>query len=167
MGFATHLGPWLLGTVKNTTGTTVGTLQNTGCSGASKRNSGVDQDVNDLRACRQHADGVGSCRSSLAGVVPLEGLRDYGSSAVFNRANSSAGGVADSSEQPRAEVSCESHDVFLTYKLSASIGMSSAGAVWRTGSPRWGQYITVVWWVQQDVGGSHEAVSIKASKRRS
>jgi len=30
MGFATHLGPWLLGTVKNTTGTTVGTLRNTG-----------------------------------------------------------------------------------------------------------------------------------------
>jgi predicted membrane protein len=30
MGFATHLGPWLLGTVKNTTGTTVGTIQNTG-----------------------------------------------------------------------------------------------------------------------------------------
>jgi hypothetical protein len=32
MGFATHLGPWLLGTVKNTTGTTPGTLQNTGCT---------------------------------------------------------------------------------------------------------------------------------------
>jgi hypothetical protein len=32
MGFATHLGPWLLGTVKNTTGTTVGTVQNTGCT---------------------------------------------------------------------------------------------------------------------------------------
>jgi len=30
MGFATHLGPWLLGTVKNTTGTTAGTIQNTG-----------------------------------------------------------------------------------------------------------------------------------------
>jgi hypothetical protein len=30
MGFATHLGPWLLGTVKNTTGTTVGTVANTG-----------------------------------------------------------------------------------------------------------------------------------------
>lgn len=30
MGFATHLGPWLLGTVKNTTGTTVGTLRNLG-----------------------------------------------------------------------------------------------------------------------------------------
>ena len=30
MGFATHLGPWLLGTVKNTTGTTVGSIKNTG-----------------------------------------------------------------------------------------------------------------------------------------
>jgi hypothetical protein len=30
MGFATHLGPWLLGTVKNTTGTTVGTIENLG-----------------------------------------------------------------------------------------------------------------------------------------
>lgn len=32
MGFATHLGPWLLGTVKNTTGTTAGTVRNTGAS---------------------------------------------------------------------------------------------------------------------------------------
>ena len=32
MGFATHLGPWLLGTVKNTTGTTAGTVANTGCT---------------------------------------------------------------------------------------------------------------------------------------
>jgi hypothetical protein len=32
MGLATHLGPWLLGTVKNTTGTTAGTVRNTGAS---------------------------------------------------------------------------------------------------------------------------------------
>jgi hypothetical protein len=32
MGFATHLGPWLLGTVKNTTGNTAGTIRNTGCT---------------------------------------------------------------------------------------------------------------------------------------
>ena len=30
MAFATHLGPWLLGTVKETTGATAGTLRNTG-----------------------------------------------------------------------------------------------------------------------------------------
>jgi len=32
MGFATHLGPWLLGTVKNTTGATAATTRNTGCT---------------------------------------------------------------------------------------------------------------------------------------
>jgi hypothetical protein len=32
MGFATHLGPWRLGTVKDTTGTTAGTVNNTGCT---------------------------------------------------------------------------------------------------------------------------------------
>lgn len=32
MGFATHLGPWLLGTVKNTTGSTAATTRNTGCA---------------------------------------------------------------------------------------------------------------------------------------
>ena len=30
MGFASHLGPWLLGTVKNTTGTTAGSIRNMG-----------------------------------------------------------------------------------------------------------------------------------------
>ena len=32
MAFATHLGPWLLGTVKDTTGTTAGTVRNTGAT---------------------------------------------------------------------------------------------------------------------------------------
>lgn len=36
MGFATHLGPWLLGTVKNTTGTTAGTIQNVGVTTVSQ-----------------------------------------------------------------------------------------------------------------------------------
>jgi hypothetical protein len=32
MGFATHLGPWLLGTVRNTTSTTVGSIENCGAT---------------------------------------------------------------------------------------------------------------------------------------
>ena len=32
MGFASHLGPWLLGTVKNTTGSTAGTIRNMGAT---------------------------------------------------------------------------------------------------------------------------------------
>ena len=36
MGFATHLGPWLLGTVKETTGTTAGTIRNLGATTVSQ-----------------------------------------------------------------------------------------------------------------------------------
>jgi len=36
MGFATHLGPWLQGTQKWTTGTTPGTIRNTGASTVSQ-----------------------------------------------------------------------------------------------------------------------------------
>lgn len=32
MGLASHLGPWLLGTVKNTTGSTAGTVRNMGAT---------------------------------------------------------------------------------------------------------------------------------------
>ena len=32
MAFSTHLGPWLLGTVKETTGTVAGTIRNTGAT---------------------------------------------------------------------------------------------------------------------------------------
>lgn len=32
MGFASHLGPWRLGTVLNTTGSTAGSVRNMGCS---------------------------------------------------------------------------------------------------------------------------------------
>lgn len=39
MGFATHLGPWLLGTVKNTTGTTAATTRNTGCTTVAQSNT--------------------------------------------------------------------------------------------------------------------------------
>ena len=36
MGLASHLGPWLLGTVKNTTGTTPGTIRNMGATNSTQ-----------------------------------------------------------------------------------------------------------------------------------
>ena len=45
MGFATHLGPWLLGTVKNTTGTTAGTLRNMGATVVSQSKSILYTDI--------------------------------------------------------------------------------------------------------------------------
>ena len=38
MGFASHLGPWRLGTVKDTTGTTAATTSNMGCTVVAQSN---------------------------------------------------------------------------------------------------------------------------------
>ena len=45
MGFATHLGPWLLGTVKNTTGTTAGTIRNLGATTVTQSGSTTVSDT--------------------------------------------------------------------------------------------------------------------------
>ena len=45
MGFATHLGPWLLGTVKNTTGTTSGTIRNLGATVVSQSKAVLYTDI--------------------------------------------------------------------------------------------------------------------------
>jgi flagellar basal body-associated protein FliL len=60
MGFATHLGPWLLGTVKNTTGTTAGTISNTGCT--------IVAQTDDLTAA-QVATGSGALGAIPAGAL--------------------------------------------------------------------------------------------------
>ena len=45
MGFATHLGPWLLGTVKSTTGTTAGTIRNLGATVVSQSKAILYTDI--------------------------------------------------------------------------------------------------------------------------
>jgi len=45
MGIATHLGPWLLGTVKDTTGTTAGNIRNTGATVVSQSKAIVYTDI--------------------------------------------------------------------------------------------------------------------------
>lgn len=45
MGLATHLGPWLLGTVKNTTGSTAGTIRNIGATAVSQTKSVLYTDI--------------------------------------------------------------------------------------------------------------------------
>lgn len=47
MGIASHLGPWLLGTVKDTTGTTAGTIRN---MGATEVTQTITLDFNSINA---------------------------------------------------------------------------------------------------------------------
>lgn len=51
MGFATHLGPWLLGTVKNTTGTTAGTIRNLGATSVGQVATVAYTDAAATQAC--------------------------------------------------------------------------------------------------------------------
>ena len=57
MGLASHLGPWLLGTVKNTTGTTAGTIRNMGATVVTQ--TGVTT-VNDTTATTEFVIPAGS-----------------------------------------------------------------------------------------------------------
>ncbi len=51
MGTATHLGPWLLGTVKDTTGTTAGTINNIGATVVSQSKVIAFNDAAASRLC--------------------------------------------------------------------------------------------------------------------
>lgn len=51
MGTATHLGPWLLGTVKDTTGTTAGLINNIGATVVSQSKAIIHNDAAASRLC--------------------------------------------------------------------------------------------------------------------
>ena len=59
MGLATHLGPILIGTVKNTTGTTAGTIRNTGATLC----------MQDLQVA-YNGTAFGSARQDFIGAIP-------------------------------------------------------------------------------------------------
>jgi hypothetical protein len=50
MGIATHLGPWLLGTTRYTTGTTAATTRNTGATQVAQTKAVVFNDADDTEA---------------------------------------------------------------------------------------------------------------------
>lgn len=51
MGLATHLGPWLLGTVRSTTGTTAGTIRNLGATIVAQAKTVAYNDTAASQAC--------------------------------------------------------------------------------------------------------------------
>lgn len=65
MGFATHLGPWLLGTVKNTTGTTAGLVRNTGATVVAQTFNIGFADINASLTGTLGAIPAGACITSI------------------------------------------------------------------------------------------------------
>ena len=136
MGFATHLGPWLLGTVKDTTGTTVGNIRNTGTTIVCQTDAVA---YNDAAASTAFTIPAGSL---ITGIQILQSTTFTGTSGVITvYANGTAiatcaaitGGTAGvitftgTAAQMASWANTGSTDDIITYTMASS-GSLSAGA---------------------------------------
>jgi hypothetical protein len=84
MGFASHLGPWLLGTNKYTTGTTAGSIQNMGASIVSQTKTATFADTSATTLAVLPA---GACITSVQLII--DGVVFNGTSPIMTIKNGS------------------------------------------------------------------------------
>ena len=132
MGFATHLGPWLLGTVKNTTGTTAATTQNTGCTVVSQSKNVVFGTLTgnaiSIPAGSQIVDVkiVTTTVFSAATTAKLSiGGTDFTTTGTITAVGSVALGA--NATTPGGWLNVGSSDTFITYTLAGS-GLTTGAA---------------------------------------
>lgn len=137
MGFATHLGPWLLGTVKNTTGTTAGTIQNLGATNVAQTASVAYGDAAATQACVVPA---GAIITDISIVQTTKFTGTSGVITVYNNATAcatcsaiTAGSSSNIAFNPASDAqgalwaNVGSTDAIITYTMASS-GSLSAGA---------------------------------------
>ena len=132
MGFATHLGPWLLGTTKNTTGTTAATTRNTGCTVVSQSKNVVFGTLTgnaiSIPAGAQIVDVkvVTTTVFSAATTAKLSiGGEDFTTTGTITSVGSVALGA--NATTPDLWLNVGSSDVFITYTL-AGTGLTTGAA---------------------------------------
>jgi len=137
MGLATHLGPWLLGTVKNTTGAVAGTIRNTGVTSVAQTDPVA---YTDTAASILAVLPAGSLITNLAlyqttkfagtsGVITiyLNGTAIAATSAITAGASGIIYLVPASDAQTALFANVGSTDAIITYTVGSS-GTFSAGA---------------------------------------
>lgn len=133
MAFASHLGPWLLGTVKNSTGTTAGTVRNMGATTVAQIKPVVYTDTTGVQAFALPAGAIvtglqfittTTFTAATTVVVKISGTA-INSATTVTTGGSYAISTTNSQAVGRLLVNGSS-DVLVTYDLSA--GASSAGA---------------------------------------
>lgn len=137
MGFATHLGPWLLGTVKNTTGTTAGTIRNMGATIVAQTDSVT---YNDAATTQAFVIPAGSLITSMSivqttkfagtsGVITLylNGTALATCAAITAGSNTNIAFNPTSDAQGALLNNVGSTDAIITYTMASS-GSLSAGA---------------------------------------
>ena len=137
MAFATHLGPWLLGTVKNTTGTVAGQIRNMGATSVGQTDAIA---YTDAAASVAFVIPAGSIITNLSlyqttkfagtsGVITiyLNGTAIAASSAITAGASGIISFTPSSDAQTALFANVGSTDAIITYTVGSS-GSFSAGA---------------------------------------
>ena len=137
MGLATHLGPWLLGTVKNTSGTTAGTIRNLGATSVGQT---APVAYTDAATTTAFVIPAGALITNLAlyqttkfagtsGVITiyLNGTAIAASSAITAGASGIISFAPASDAQAALFANVGSTDAIITYTIGSS-GTFSAGA---------------------------------------
>jgi hypothetical protein len=133
MAIATHLGPWVLGTVKNTTGTTAGTIRNTGASVVSQTTNVVfstltgNAFVLPAGAIINQVTAVTTTVFSAATTLQLS----IGGTAVTNAATiTSVGGHSlNASTTPTGFLNVGTTDAIVTYTLAGTALTTGAATI--------------------------------------
>jgi hypothetical protein len=137
MAFASHLGPWLLGTVKNTTGTTAGTIRNMGATSVGQTDAIT---YTDAATSQAFVIPAGSLITNLSlyqttkfagtsGVITiyLNGTAIAASSAITAGASGIISFTPSTDAQTALFNNVGSTDAIITYTVGSS-GSFSAGA---------------------------------------
>lgn len=137
MSFASHLGPWLLGTVKNTTGTVAGTIRNMGATEVAQMDTVVYNDAATTQAVVLPAGSI------ITGIQIVQTTKFTGTSGVITLYNNGtafavtgsigAGSNSNIAFNPSSDAqgalwaNVGSTDAIITYTMASS-GSLSAGA---------------------------------------
>jgi hypothetical protein len=134
MGFATHLGPWLLGTTKNTTGTTAATTVNTGCTVVSQSTNVVYGTLTGnaiaIPAGSQIVDIKVVTTTVFSAATTLK-LSNGGTDFTTTGTITSVGSVAlgANSSTPALWLNTGSTDVFITYTMAGTSLSTGAATI--------------------------------------
>ena len=137
MAFASHLGPWLLGTVKNTTGTTAGTIRNMGATVVGQTDAITYADAAGTRAFVLPAgaiitamDFITTAAFSSAATLKLTiGATDITTTTTVTTLGTTALAAAATTAAAALIANVGSTDAIITYTVAGTALTSGTGVI--------------------------------------
>jgi hypothetical protein len=137
MSIASHLGPWLLGTVKNTTGTTAGTVRNMGATTVAQVSpiaytdaAGAVADVLPAGALITRIQVITTAAFSSAATITLSiGGTAISTASTITTAGANAVAIAATTGAAALVANVGSTDAIVTYTIGGTALSSGTGVL--------------------------------------